>query len=188
LVDTGQLFLRSLDDLRSRVEAQPADEYDLLGAASILRKLLVDGGGSVALQLRQSHAPDLKLTFRIARAIPPWEILGLDPFLFWSVGDALDPRTTPPGNATVELSLDRFLAEPIARFNGATGTVHGVITQVANVAGGTHLGTAKKQSAIALTKAASVVSVAGLEPAVQCVPAIGRVVLCGLQPLAVRLA
>jgi hypothetical protein len=179
------LFRHTLDELRTRVSGEPLQPYDAVMAGGLLRKLIADGANCLVGKV--NHGPHRKkLVFRINRAIPPWETLGMaaQAFSFWSVGDALYPDPTFPGSRLVELKgIDQLLQEPMIWTKGQMVTVHGVIEQVANVAGGVHLGEPRRPPTELLTALAKELQVGGHEPAVQCIRGISLVVLEGLKTL-----
>ena len=66
------LFLRVLDDLEGRIELAP-DEYEVLGIAALLRKLLIDRPSLVHLVNRE-HRVKIRFEVSVPRRI--WEIAG----------------------------------------------------------------------------------------------------------------
>jgi hypothetical protein len=148
------LFLCTLDDLENRLSrfrpgelVSRAQQYDLLMAAGLLRKLLIDGEPLVAPVNRTRR---LRLRFSVSG----W------PFLSGSAaqgarvrirrrGLSLEAPTVAPDQLTPELgallrdrslTLDEMLAASVVIWNDVPIDAKGLITYVANVAGGVHVG------------------------------------------------
>ena len=77
-MDAKDLFIHTLNDLEKRVES--TDEYDVLMAAALLRKLLVDGGRLMD-QINRAHR--LKLRFRISDVSPLEKMIYEDDPMLW---------------------------------------------------------------------------------------------------------
>ena len=60
-MDRDELFVRTLADLRRRLERGRQDEYEAMGIAGLLRKLLIDGQSLVDQVNRDRR---LKITYR----------------------------------------------------------------------------------------------------------------------------
>jgi hypothetical protein len=86
-VDTESLFLRTLDDLEKRTIA--TDEYEVLLAAALLRKLVLD---SPPLMDQVNATRRLKLSFRINGPTAYEEMIVSDGAVYFSVEDAIDPE------------------------------------------------------------------------------------------------
>jgi hypothetical protein len=181
-VDANRLFLHTLDDLEQKLAS--ADEYDVLMAAALLRKLLVDGGRLVD---QVNHDHHLKLRYRISDVSPIEKIQLEDGPVMWSIGDALDPRSRlayKPYDAT----LAQFMKRQIMYFQGHPITVGNVIDQLANVEGAVHRGepdTARRKAIQVLGK---FYNHDGLPGVVRQVKLIGRITVEGLNPLRERVA
>jgi hypothetical protein len=176
-VDPQNLFAHTLSDLEKRIES--TDEYEVLMAAALLRKLLVDGGRLMD-QVNRSHG--LKLRFRISDVSPFEKMIYENGPVMWSIEDALDPGS-PLAYQPYDATRDQFLGRRIMRFNGHWITVGDVIDQVANVEGAIHSGepdTAHRKTVQALGK---FYGRDGLPGVVRQVKLIGRITVRGLSPL-----
>lgn len=176
-MDAQDLFMHTLSDLEKRIES--TDEYDVLMAAALLRKLLVDGGRLMD-QVNRAHR--LKLRFRISDVSPLEKMIYEDDPMMWSIEDALAPES-PLAYQPYEATRDQFLSRTIMRFNSHWITVGDVIDQLANVEGAVHSGepdTARSQAIQALGK---FFSRDGLPGVVAQVKLIGQITVRGLSPL-----
>src|SRR5260370_27107482 len=79
------LFLHTLKDLQTKISSN--DQYEILMAAALLRKLLTDENSLVELVNRNRR---LKVTFTINDK-KPLDEASLD---FWSLQDGFDPDTS----------------------------------------------------------------------------------------------
>jgi hypothetical protein len=176
-VDAENLFINTMRDLEQRMTS--VNEYDVLMAAALLRKLLVDGGRLMD-QVNRAHR--LKVRFRISEVSPLERLIYEDDPVLWSIEDALDPQS-PFAYQPYDATRDQFLSRRIMRFNGHWITVGDVIDQLANVEGAVHKGepgTARRQAVQALGK---FYSRDGLPGVVRQVKLIGLITVRGLSPL-----
>jgi hypothetical protein len=176
-VDAQNLFTHTLSDLEKRIES--TDEYDVLMAAALLRKLLVDGE---RLMDQVNRPYRLKLRFHISDVSPFEKLIYEDGPVIWAIEDALDPES-PLAYQPYDATRDQFLGRRIMRFNGHWITVGDVIDQLANVEGAVHSGepdTAHRKAVQALGK---FYSRDGLPGVVREVKLIGRIIVRGLSPL-----
>jgi hypothetical protein len=175
--DADDLFIATLDDLAARSMAGRT-EYDVLGIAALLRKLLIDGSRLVD-QVNRSH--QLRLRFRANRRLPP-----TDPSpIFWSIQDGLDPETAMPsrGIEPQDMTRDEFLSVKIIHVAGTDLTVGEVVGYLANAAGAVHLGQPRTPKEAALAEVESTLQIGGYPPALRSLLAISRVTVKALQPL-----
>lgn len=176
-VDVEELFINTLHDLELRIGS--SDEYSVLMAAALLRKLLVDGG---RLMDQVNRKYRLRLRFRIS-AVSSFEKLILeDNPIFWSLEDALDPAS-PLAYGPFDATRDEFLSRKIMRFNGQWITVRDVIDQLANVEGAVHSGEPDTDHQKMIQAAGKFYSRAGLPGVVSQVRLLGRITAQGLSPL-----
>jgi hypothetical protein len=181
------LLLETVRDLaaRSRVQpdARPPTEYEILMAAPLLRKLLLEGQPLVTRVNREYR---VKLRFLVSDVPPPWEIPGLgipaSALMFWSEGDGLDPATAPPG-PTVELTRDEFLGRRAMRVSDEDVAVKDVVRYAAHVLGAVHAGEPRSTAERALADVGGAIFIGGYDAVLQVLPAISRVVLRALVPL-----
>ena len=171
------LFIKTLDDLSARIVS--SDPYEILGASALIRKLLLDDHPLVD-QVNRDYR--VKITFDIIqpRATPP----GLPAPTFWTVQDGLDPDTAPPIGQRVQISRDQFFGTVLSIVQGREFTLREIVLFEANVMGGVHAGTAKKDQEKVLESVGQQISVGGYRSSLRQLKAIGRVVLKALQPLA----
>jgi hypothetical protein len=176
-VDINNLFLHTIRDLEQRSTA--SDEYEVLMAAVLLRKLLLD---SKPLMDQVNRRFKLKLRFRISSESPlERQIYATSP-TFWAIEDALNPES-PLAYEPYDATRDQFLARPIMCFDGHRVTVRDVILQVANIEGAVHRSDAKTGREEALRAAAEFYSRDHLSGVVSQVRLIGRITVRSLSPL-----
>jgi hypothetical protein len=179
-MDPAALFLRTLDDLKHRSEA--TDEYEVLLAAALLRKLLMDSQPLVD-QVNADHR--LKLRFRINGPTAYEEMVLGDSPVYWSLEDGIDPFLDhPPGlMAPVDATRDQLLARRVMVVDGEEVTVRDLIDQLAHIEGAVHRSEPDERREVILKEAARQVFVGGLPAGIRQIRAIARVVLDGLEPL-----
>ena len=115
-MQADQLFLRTLEDLDRRTTV--ADEYEVLLAAGLLRKLLLD---EVPLVHQVNRYRRERIRFRINGESPLERTMLEDEPVFWVIGDAIDPDAFPvPGmSASMDAKLDQLLARTGCRVHVA---------------------------------------------------------------------
>ena len=123
---SDQLFLLTLNDLEGRSSA-PSHEYDVMGIALLLRKLLLDADALVDHVNRERR---LKIRFVINdRPMPN------DPVpLMWSMQDGFDPETAHQ-SFPKEVKKAELLVRPVVAMNGFPIAVKDIIRYVAHVRG-----------------------------------------------------
>lgn len=139
-MDVRQLFLDTLADLRHRSSAD-AKEYDLVQAAGLLRRLLVDGQRLID-QVNREHR--MRLAFVVNT--PPERSAGAT---LWARADGLDPETSYRQVPTT-LDLAGFLREEVIMTEGHLVTLREAILYLSHVEGGVHAGrpTGPKEEAL----------------------------------------
>ncbi len=170
------LFVNTLRDLAARIA--DADEYSILGASALIRKLLIDGSPLVD-QVNQGYR--LKLAFEISDSKP--SIPGVPEPTFWSVQDGLDPETSRPGKPRKVVNRDQLLSAVLAVVDGRAYTLREIVLFEANVMGGVHAGSPKEEKERVLQSLNSGLAIGGYRASLRQLQAIGRVVLKGLEPL-----
>jgi hypothetical protein len=175
-MDVQSLFVETLDELATRAEAH--DEYDVLMAAGLIRKLLLDAAPLVD-QVNRSHR--LKLVFEIGEsgAFPP----GVPAPTHWAAQDGLDPNTAPPFVRRRQVTRDELLATVVVISNGSSHSVRDVVLFEANVMGAIHAGSAKEDKDRVFLELNSALAIGGHRVSLRQLKAISRVVLRGLEPL-----
>lgn len=175
------LFLKTLQDLGSR--AAETDEYEILGASALIRKLLIDGLPLVD-QVNQQYR--LKLTFEISESSP--SIPGVPEPAVWSVQDGLDPETSRPGKSRKTVNRDQLLSTVLAIVEGKSYSLRDIVLFEANVMGGVHAGSPKEEKEKVLQIINNGLAIGGYRTSLRQLQAISRVVLKGLEPLRVAVA
>jgi hypothetical protein len=179
-MDAEALFLRTLDDLEQRGEA--TDEYEVLLAAGLLRKLLMDSHPLVD-QVNVSH--HLKLRFQINGPTAYEEMVLTAGPIYWSLEDAIDPGIDHPLGlrAPQDVTRDQLLARRVMMVNGQEVSVRDLIDQLAHIEGAVHAAKPREPREAVLKEAARNLYIGGLPAGVRQIQAIVRVVLRGLAPL-----
>lgn len=170
------LFLSTLHDLSSRIAGH--DEYNILGASALIRKLLIDDFPLVD-QVNRKY--QLKLKFEISESNP--SIPGVPEPSFWSVQDGLDPETSRPGKPRKQVSRDQLFATVLAIVDGKPYSLRDIVLFEANVMGGVHAGSPKEEKERVLQTINCTLAIGGHRASLRQLQAIGRVVLRGLEPL-----
>jgi hypothetical protein len=193
-VHADEIFLSKMRDLASRVTqdgdfSDPDYQYRVLMSAALLRNLLLDGTPLTSIVNRDRK---LKLRFRIAINENYERVaLQMGP-LFYTRADGLDPSTNMIDHVTKDLDATAFLHEMMMVVNGEKISVRDLIDFVANAGGAVHFDTAAKDRRPLIAAADSQISFGfggrlGLEPSLQALRPIGRVVVAGLAPLVARI-
>ena len=198
-MDADQLFLETLSDLEARL-GRGKPEYEILQIAGLLRKLLLDGQNSLVDQVNRERR--LRVRYRINQR----SVIGMAEL--WWLGDGLDPETCDPTRLLpLQASRDQLLARPVLALRGCKITVKDLIVYSANVAGSVHLSAprppkeripAEVSGALPEGQLATGETGTSKNPAIRLevehqsgfisgclhsLRAVGRVVLCGLEPL-----
>jgi hypothetical protein len=178
-MDTDRLFLATIDDLNTRV--QPGlPEYDVLMAAPLLRKLLLDDRPLVH---QANTSRRMKIRYRINTRRPLWQLAGSPRPTFWSIQDGLDPESALPFVLPSEVDHDTLLRHVVMLVGDHDVTIRDLILQISNVSGGVHAGSPKTDKAAILQQMSEEFRIEGYQPDVRALQAITRVVLRGLRPL-----
>lgn len=170
------LFLSTLDDLAARIIS--ADEYTILGASALIRKLLIDDFPLVD-QVNRQHR--LKIAFEISESSP--SIPSVPDPTVWSVQDGLDPETSRPGKPRRTLSRDKLFSTVLAVVGGHSYTLREIVLFEANIMGGVHAGSPREEQEMALAELNKIMAIGGHRASMRQLQAIGRVVIRGLAPL-----
>jgi hypothetical protein len=172
------LFLDTLRDLAARAVA--SDEYTILGASALIRKLLIDGSPLVN-QVNRNYR--LKLIFEISESQP--SVPGVPEPNVWSVQDGLDPETSRPGKPRKTVNRDQLLATVLGIVDGKPYSLREIVLFEANVMGGVHAGSPNEEKEMVLEAVNSTLAIGGTRASLRQLQAISRVVLKGLEPLRV---
>ncbi len=175
-MDRNELFLRTLEDLRMRVATGRRDQYEAIGIAALLRKLLLDDHPLID-QVNRTH----RIRLRFVTALPA------------STTEDDLPLPPPPGASPFVRGLKEVTRDGLlSRFAGWVAphayTVRDLILYVANIKGAVHAGRARDAREEALVNAGNDIEIAGFDPAVYSLFGIAEVVLGGLEPLRVAVA
>ncbi len=174
-MDNKILFLKTLDDIRNRLESH--DEYEILIIDGLLAKLLLDGDSLIKIVNTELK---LKIYFIINDRMPP----NHPDLAFWSLQDGLDPDNSPPSSIKpLKLNLEQFLKRPILMNQGKIFTIYEVISYLRNVGGAVHSGIPKDEQQNFLREVQETFNIGGISPLIRTTLAIARVALKGLLPL-----
>jgi hypothetical protein len=173
---TDQLFLDTLRDLETRIVAQ--DPYTILGAAALIRKLLLDDHPLVH-QVNRAHRLRLSFEPTKRRAIPP----GVPEPVLWATQDGFDPDTAPPFLERQTVNLEQLLACVLLTVRGQPFTLREIVQFEAHVMGAVHAGTPKEEKERALVEINRYFAIGGYRTSLRQLRAISRVILKGLAPL-----
>jgi hypothetical protein len=176
---TEQLFIETLGDLERRVHPAPS-EYEVLGAAALLRKLLLDDQPLVD---HVNRGPRLRIRYTITDTTPIWQLAGGPRPSYWSIQDGLDPETAMRPAQTVDVARDQLLSKVVMISGEREVTVRDVILFCAHVCGAVHRGAPRSELQREMNRAAETFAVGGYASGIRDLQAIGRIVLGGLRPL-----
>jgi hypothetical protein len=180
-VTADELFLQTLDDLRERVKLGKG-EYDLMNAAWLLRKLLLEGEPLVHAVNRSRG---LKIRYRLNDIAPPPDAE------HWHAYDTFYPDPWPESRP-IDVKHDAFLRRVILVASRERITVHDLIDFIAHHYGAVHASPAEDAKTKALRDDAwgrRVTMVEGqysgqYSGPVYALRAVASVVLVALEPLA----
>jgi hypothetical protein len=189
-MDRDRLFLHTLEDIEQRLSSR--SEYEILGLAWLLRKLLLDGG---ALLDQVAQPRRYKPQFRVNdwtlqrflewRGVPPERFSAVtDKMILWSAEDNFDPEVAQVfGADPIVVSKDQLLAREVMVFQGHRITAKDLIDFEAHVQGAVHAGRPKGQKEPALKDLADQLRTGNLPQGLRTLRAIARVTLRSLEPL-----
>ncbi len=173
---TEKLFLDTLSDLEKRVASQ--DDYEVLGASALIRKLLLDEHPLVD-QVNREYRIKLSFAVTAPRQLPA----GLPEPTFFSVQDGIDPDTAPPFLQPTTVPRDQLLAYVLLRINGQAYTLKDIILFEAHVMGAVHAGSPKEDKERVLLELNKRFQIGGYRSSLRQLQAIGQVVVKGLRPI-----
>lgn len=182
-MELGELFARTMDDLDRR--SWSADQYELVGLAALLRKLLLDGTPLVDAVNREHR---LRLRFIISDYVEPELESGLVYRGTASQTGLLDPGDIPAG-PTLEVDRSTLLSRTVLFWRGRLFTVRDLIVHFANKRGGVHWSSELDQDDSFLLQADTIMRIGdgagteGLSPALIELRGLARVVSRALEPL-----
>ena len=174
------LYLKTIEDLGNRIGSN--DPYEILGASALIRKLFLDNQPLVDQANRQYK---LKIAFNVC--LPTPNPPGLPEPALFSIQDGLDPNTSRLGKSISQLKRDQFFKIVVLIINGKKYTIKDVILFEANIMGGVHAGSPKKEKEEVLKSLNDKLSIGGYTSSLRQVQAIGRVILTSLAPLTQRI-
>jgi hypothetical protein len=178
-VQADDLFLRTLEDLDRRTKTR--DEYEALGAAAPLRKLLMDDSALVHQVNRYRRE---KIRFRINGETPLEKAQLADNPIVWAIGDSIDPNAMPGMfNAPMDAKVDQLLARTVMYAKGERLSVGDLIKQVAHIDGAVHAGKPTNPRQELIDQVSRFMVFNGLPSTVHHVQLIGKIVVRGLIPL-----
>jgi hypothetical protein len=174
-VNDDELFLRTLQDLHSRVES--GDEYSLVRATALLRQLLLDDTRLVD-RVNQTHR--LRLRFEVCGRPYAEVVLQLSPAFYSRLGGI--HKSGPFPHQMEALSRDDFLKTTVLFLDARRITIGDLITYAANVAGGVHTGNPRTDEQKVLANFREVIMVDHPVQIAQ-LAAVIKIVLDALEPL-----
>ena len=170
-----RLFLDTLSDLR--VKIAPPSNYELLGAAALIRKLFLDESPLV-VQVNRKYR--LKITFEVNQ---PRGFPGFPEPVIYAALDAFDPDTAPPPVNPLIVNRAQLFSRVVERAVGHSYTVRDLVLFEAHVSGAVHAGQPKNDQQRALKDVSNAFLIGGRRPSLRQLQAVGRVILKGLEPL-----
>lgn len=174
-----QLFIKTLDDIESRLASQ--DEYEILMISGLLRKLFLDKNRLID-QIKNKKD---KVRFIVNESKIISSPIKPD---FWSIEDGLDPNTAVPGLHNQKIvNIDNFLKTPVMLVDGNLITVRELIKQIAHIEGAVHSGRPTSNKETVLKECSRTFGIGGLPAGIRLLRAIARVALKGLEPLKQKL-
>jgi len=168
------LFLHTLKDLQTKISTD--DQYEILMAAALLRKLLTDENPLVD-QVNRSRK--LKITFTINDK-KPLDEAGL---VFWSLQDGFDPDTSNARVILQTVKKERLLKSTSVIIQGKVITVLALIRYLCHIEGAVHIDNPTTEEEEMLKAISENITVGGGSPVLRSICAISRVILKGLEPL-----
>ena len=168
------LFLNTLKDLQTKITSN--DSYQMLMAAALLRKLLIDGN-SLTEQVNRNKRLRLAFTFNDKK---PLDETGL---IFWSIQDGFDPDTSIARLSPLTVKKEGLLKSTSMVINGKVITVLALIRFLCHIQGAVHIDDPSNDEEEVLKAIEENITVGGQSPVIRSICAISRVVLKGLEPL-----
>lgn len=176
-MELEELFIHTVDDLRTKVEA--GDDYSILRATALLRQLLMDGH-SLTHQVNRTYR--IRLGFEVCGRSYRDIMLSTNPD-FYSSLDGIHKSGLLAGSVE-PISLDQLLSEPVLVSDGQVFTVGDLIRHGANVDGGVHRGQPRNDLEQALSDLANgSFMVAGQAINYRQLRPIALIMLDGLEPV-----
>ncbi len=168
------LFLNTLKDLQTKTTSN--DQYEMLIAAALLRKLLIDEN-SLIDQVNRNRR--VKITYLINNKKPFDEA----DLIFWSIQDGFDPDTSNSRLSPLSVKKDGLLKSTSMVINGKVITVLALIRFLCHIQGAVHIDDPNNEEEEMLKIISENIIVGGQSPTIRSICAISRVVLKGLEPL-----
>lgn len=161
-MELTDVFIETIEDLRARCDLR-ASEYDMVQAAGLIRRLLIDGT-PLWTQINRDIRSSIEFEWMTVRKMATGNIdaqvmtpgLALDPVLFRALiqNKITDPDVRrellaiPPHTGNVE----KFLKSPVVDTKGENGmvevSVRELIKHYANREGGVHYGAGQSENSI----------------------------------------
>ncbi|MDF2993825.1 MAG: hypothetical protein K0S37_4339 [Microbacterium sp.] len=166
------IFCRTLDDLRERIDAHPRDEYAVLRASGIVRQLLLD---ATPLAHSANRVPRLRPIFRVPAhdVASPIGVGGYS--IRWINPDPFDAPAK-------DVKLDAFLKFRTIYAGGEEHSIDDVVRVCAHKLGGVHFDSSRSAGEAALAALNdSLVGDVGM--LIENMAGIGKVTIRALTPL-----
>lgn len=167
------LFLNTLKDLQTKIISN--DQYEILMAAALLRKLLSDENPLID-QVNRNRK--LKIRFTINNK-KPLDEAGL---YFWTVQDGFDPDTAVRVSP-LSVNKEGLLKSTSMVIQGRVITVLALIRFLSHIQGAVHTDDPTNEEEEMLKIFSEKLTIGEQSPSVRSICAICRVVLKGLEPL-----
>jgi hypothetical protein len=166
-------FLASIDDLDKKLASE--DEYSLIRAGGLLRQLLLDG---LIDRANQTHR--LRIEYEVRARQNPFPIA-----VDYEFG-AIDPGPYP-GAPTKRVDVKQLLGTWILKSPAGPASVRDLVRVWANTKGGVDFGKARTAQEHILVDWDEAIQMFGREGSFDAMVGVGKVVLTGLVPLALKI-
>jgi len=137
-MEASELFIASLADLEQCVAV--GDDYAMLRAAAVLRRLLMDESPLIH-QVNRNHR--LKILFPVCGRKYAEAVIQMGPVFYSALGGIHSSGSM--SQQLEQLPLDDFLSAKILKLGDQVLTVRDLVSISANVLGGVHKGQARTE-------------------------------------------
>ena len=179
MTEIEKLFLRTIQDMESRIKAP--DAYEVLGLSGLIRRLFLDDNPLVD-QVNRVYRQKIKFVITDPNSQYTQIVLSTKPS-FYSVQDGLDPDTALPNKVKIEVNRDQFFGTMVLMIEGKPYSIREVVLFEANIMGWIHAGAPKTDKERALAEINNLYIGGSTRAATRQLQAIGRIIIKALQPL-----
>src|SRR5207248_3216413 len=152
------------------------NQYEILMAAALLRKLLTDENPLVD-QVNRNRKLKIAFTINGKKSL---DETGLE---FWTVQDGFDPETSNARIILQTVKKDELLKRTSMIVKGKAISVLALIRFLCHIEGAVHIDNPTTEEEVMLKTISEHMTVFGGSPVIRSISAISRVVLKGLEPL-----